>query len=37
MITLDASDADAALERAIVSAWMDAPTRRDRLQRAARA
>jgi colanic acid/amylovoran biosynthesis protein len=36
-VALDQSDADLALERAIVSAWTNAPGRRDQLLRAARA
>jgi polysaccharide pyruvyl transferase WcaK-like protein len=35
-VALDESDADAALERAIVSAWTHAPSRRDQLLRVAR-
>jgi colanic acid/amylovoran biosynthesis protein len=36
-VALDESDADVTLERAIVSAWTNAPDRRDQLLRAARA
>jgi colanic acid/amylovoran biosynthesis protein len=36
-VALDESDADVALERAIVSAWTNGPGRRDQLLRAARA
>jgi hypothetical protein len=36
-VALDESGADVALERAIVSAWTQAPDRRDQLLRAARA